>query len=112
EAWQQAWLFGTTFVYMRQVEDLANEDGLYRLRLSDGATLTSRTVVITTGARARRLDVPALDAPQARRAFRRPGASEAPAVRGGEGGGGACSAAGAGTAPGRPRSTWPGGLIT
>jgi thioredoxin reductase len=82
EAWQQAWLFGTTFVYMRQVEDLSNEDGHYRLRLSDGATLTSRTVVITTGASYRRLDVPALDDLQGRGVFYGAGVSEAPAMRG------------------------------
>jgi len=29
EAWQQAWLFGTTFVYMRHAEGLSREDGHY-----------------------------------------------------------------------------------
>jgi len=82
EAWQQAWLFGTTFVYMRQVEGLSTEDGHHRLRLSDGATLTARTVVITTGASYRRLDVPALDDLQGRGVFYGAGVSEAPAMRG------------------------------
>ena len=84
EAWQQAWLFGTTFVYMRHVEGLSNEDGQYRLQLSDGATLTARTVVITTGASYRRLDVPALDNLQGRGVFYGAGVSEAPAMRGRE----------------------------
>jgi len=84
EAWQQAWLFGTTFVYMRHVEGLSNEDGHYRLRLSDGATLTARTVVITTGASYRRLDVPGLDNLQGRGVFYGAGVSEAPAMRGRE----------------------------
>jgi thioredoxin reductase (NADPH) len=82
EAWQQAWLFGTTFVYMRHAEGLSCEDGRYRLRLSDGATLTARTVVITTGASYRRLDVPALDNLQGRGVFYGAGVSEAPAMRG------------------------------
>src|SRR5262249_23894841 len=60
QAYQQAWLFGTTFLFMRQPDRLSREDGYYRLRLSDGATLTSRTVIITTGATYRRLGVPAL----------------------------------------------------
>ena len=82
EAWQQAWLFGTTFVYMRQAESLSDEDGHYRLRLSDGAVLTARTVVITTGASYRRLDVPALEKLQGRGVFYGAGVSEAPAMRG------------------------------
>jgi thioredoxin reductase len=82
EAWQQAWLFGTTFVYMRHVEGLSREDGHYRLRLSYGATLTARTVVIATGASYRRLDVPALDDLQGRGVFYGAGVSEAPAMRG------------------------------
>ena len=82
EAWQQAWLFGTTFVYMRDAEGLSREDGHYRLRLSAGATLTARAVVITTGASYRRLDVPTLDNLQGRGVFYGAGVSEAPAMRG------------------------------
>ena len=82
EAWQQAWLFGTTFVYMRQVEGLSREDGHYRLQLSDGAALAARTVVITTGATHRRLGVPALEKLQGRGVFYGAGVSEAPAMRG------------------------------
>jgi thioredoxin reductase len=82
EAWQQAWLFGTTFVYMRQAEGLSREDGHYRLRLSHGTALAARTVVVTTGASYRRLDVPALDNLQGRGVFYGAGVSEAPAMRG------------------------------
>jgi thioredoxin reductase len=82
EAWQQAWLFGTTFVYMRQAEGLSREDGHYRLRLSPGTALAARTVVVTTGASYRRLDVPALDKLQGRGVFYGAGVSEAPAMRG------------------------------
>src|SRR5262245_19014455 len=65
-AYMQAWFFGTTFLFMRQPVGLAREDGCYRLRLSDGGTLTARTVVITTGAAYRRLGVPALEDLQGR----------------------------------------------
>jgi thioredoxin reductase len=82
EAYVQAWFFGTTFVFMRQPVGLAREDGHYRLRLSDGSTLTSRTVVITTGATYRRLGVPALEELQGRGVFYGAGVSEAPAMRG------------------------------
>ncbi len=82
EAYQQAWFFGTTFLFMRQLDGLAREDGHYRLRLSDGGTLTSRTVVITTGATYRRLGVPALEDLQGRGVFYGAGVSEAPAMRG------------------------------
>jgi thioredoxin reductase (NADPH) len=78
----QAWFFGTTFVFMRQPVGLAREDGNYRLDLSDGGTLTARTVVIATGATYRRLGVPALEDLQGRGVFYGAGVSEAPAMRG------------------------------
>jgi thioredoxin reductase (NADPH) len=81
-AYQQAWFFGATFVFMRQPDRLSREDGYYRLRLSDGAALTSRTVIITTGATYRRLGVRALEALQGRGVFYTAGVSEAPAMRG------------------------------
>jgi len=81
-AYQQAWFFGTTFLFMRQPDRLSREDGYYRLRLSDGATLTSRTVIITTGATYRRLGVPTLEDLQGRGVFYTAGVSEAPAMRG------------------------------
>jgi len=82
ESWRQAWAFGTTFVYMRQAQSLSREDGHYRLRLSDGRVLTSRTVIIATGAAYRRLGIPALEDLQGRGVFYGAAASEAPAMRG------------------------------
>jgi thioredoxin reductase (NADPH) len=82
ETWRQAWTFGTTFQYMRQAQSLSSEHGRYRLRLSDGSTLTTRTVIIATGATYRRLGIPALEALQGRGVFYGPAASEAPAMRG------------------------------
>ena len=82
ETWQQAWAFGTTFLYMRQAGSLSEQDGHYRLRLSDSDVLTSRTVVIATGATYRRLGIPRLEDLQGRGVFYGAAASEAPAMRG------------------------------
>jgi thioredoxin reductase (NADPH) len=82
EAWQQAWAFGTTFVYMRQAQRLSRNGGHYRLGLSDGSVLAARTVIIATGAAYRRLGIPALEHLQGRGVFYGAAASEAPAMRG------------------------------
>jgi thioredoxin reductase len=82
EIWRQAWAFGTTFLYMRRAESLSRQDGHYRLRLSDGSVLTSRTVIIATGVGYRRLGIPALESLQGRGVFYGAAASEAPAMRG------------------------------
>src|SRR5215472_11757262 len=82
EMWRQAWSFGTTFVYMRQVQSLSRKDGLYRLALSDGGVLAARTVIIATGVAYRRLGIPALEDLQGRGVFYGAAAGEAPAMRG------------------------------
>ncbi len=81
-AYQQAWFFGTTFLFMRQPVGLAWEDGHYRVKLRDGGTLTTRTVVIASGATYRRLGIPRLEALQGRGVFYGAGVSEAPAMQG------------------------------
>jgi thioredoxin reductase len=82
ETYQQAWFFGTTFVFMRQVDSLSREDGHYRVRLSDGGTLTARSVIIASGVTYRRLGVPVLEDLQGRGVFYGAGVSEAPAMAG------------------------------
>jgi thioredoxin reductase (NADPH) len=82
ETRRQAWAFGTTFVYMRQVKSLARTNGHYRLRLSDGSVLAARTVIIAAGATYRRLGIPALEDLQGRGVFYGAAVSEAPAMRG------------------------------
>jgi len=70
-------------VFMRELELLCVEnDGCYRLRLSDGGTLTARTVVIANGVTYRRLGVPALEDLAGRGVFYGAGVSEAAAMRG------------------------------
>jgi thioredoxin reductase len=81
-AYQQAWLFGATFLFMRQVEDLSGEEGQYRLRLSDGNTLTARSVVLASGVSYRRLGIPGLEKLLGRGLFYGAGVSEAAAMRG------------------------------
>jgi thioredoxin reductase (NADPH) len=82
EAWQQAWGFGTTFLYTRQVKSLSRHGGCYRLRLSDGGVVAARTVIIATGVAYRRLGIPALEDLQGRGVFYGAAASEAPAMPG------------------------------
>ena len=104
EAYQQAWFFGTTFLFMRQVVGVSREDGHYRLRLSDGGMLTSRTVIITTGVTYRRPACPGW------RACRAAGSSTAPgSARHRRCAGSRCSSSAAATRLGRPPCTSPSG---
>jgi thioredoxin reductase (NADPH) len=60
-AYQQAWTFGTQFVYGNPATSLAAAGGSYVLGLQDGSEVTGRAVVIAGGASYRRLDVPELE---------------------------------------------------
>jgi len=82
EAYQQAWFFGATFLFMRRVMGLSADGDRYQLQLSDGGAITARTVIITTGAAYRRLGVANLEALLGRGLFYGAGVSEAPAMRG------------------------------
>jgi len=57
----QAEKFGARFAVPAEATAIAQESGCYRVNLADGTSLTSTSVVIATGARYRRLDVPRLD---------------------------------------------------
>src|SRR5262245_22109004 len=81
-AYQQAWLFGSRFLFMRQAESLADRGDLRGVRLSDGSEITARTVIITTGAAYVRLGVDYLEQMQGRGVFYGAAVSEAPAIRG------------------------------
>lgn len=83
-AYQQAWAFGTTFLWSRSLVSITEEDDLRVLRLSDGGVLRSRTVVLATGAEWRRLGVPAAEALQGRGVFYGAAVSEARAMTGKE----------------------------
>jgi thioredoxin reductase (NADPH) len=67
---------------MRSATSLAREGDVLRLGLSDGSTITTRTVVVATGAAYRRLGVPALEDLVGRGVFYGAAVSEARAMRG------------------------------
>ncbi|HKA36855.1 MAG TPA: FAD-dependent oxidoreductase [Thermoanaerobaculia bacterium] len=59
-AYEQAWLFGTKFVFAREGLKLRGGRKLH-LTLADGIEITARAVIIATGASYRRLGVPGED---------------------------------------------------
>jgi thioredoxin reductase (NADPH) len=61
-AYQQAWTFGTHFVYGNPATSLAADGDMRIIGLADGTTVASRAVIIATGVSYRRLDAPGLDA--------------------------------------------------
>jgi thioredoxin reductase (NADPH) len=60
-AYEQAWMFGTQFVYGNPATSLATDGDLCIIGLQDGSAVTSRAVVIATGVSYRRLAVPELE---------------------------------------------------
>ena len=60
-AYQQAWLFGAKFVFSREATGLRLDGDRKRLTLSDGREIGASSVVVATGAKYRRLEVPELE---------------------------------------------------
>jgi thioredoxin reductase (NADPH) len=60
-AFQQAWVFGTTFVLTRTVCRLRTEAGRHVLTMSDATEASARAVVLATGVEYRRLSSPSLE---------------------------------------------------
>jgi thioredoxin reductase (NADPH) len=60
-AYQQAWVFGTSFLLMREVTELRPEDHRYVAALSDGSEARARAVVLAMGVIYRRLPIPSLE---------------------------------------------------
>lgn len=60
-AYQQAWLFGVHFYFMRKATKLEVDGDRRVLTLSDGTRIVSRTVVLAMGATYRRLGVPSVE---------------------------------------------------
>lgn len=60
-AYQQAWLFGAKFVFSREATGLRLDGEEKILGLSDGREVSANAVVVATGAKYRRLDVPELE---------------------------------------------------
>ena len=81
-AYEQAWLFGARFHFMHEVIHLQPGEERHRVVLANGTEITARTVVLATGARYRKLDIPTLDAFTGAGVFYGAAVSEAPAVAG------------------------------
>jgi len=60
-AYQQAWLFGAKFVFSREVTGVRLDGERKILDLSDGREISASAVVVATGAKYRRLNVPELE---------------------------------------------------
>ncbi len=61
-AWEQAWVFGAKFAFMRAVTSLERDGSDLLLTCSDGTTVRTPAVLLAMGASYRRLGVPALEA--------------------------------------------------
>jgi thioredoxin reductase (NADPH) len=84
QAYEQASVFGASFVFMHRVTALARSGHLLTVSLAGGRRVTARTVILATGAAYRRLGVPALEALKGAGVFYGGPVSEAPAVSGKE----------------------------
>jgi thioredoxin reductase (NADPH) len=60
-AFQQAWLFGAEYVLARGVSSLKAVDHERRLGLDDGTVFSARCVLVASGARYRRLELPSVE---------------------------------------------------
>jgi thioredoxin reductase (NADPH) len=81
-AWNQAWLFGTQFFFMRPAVDLRVEGDHRVLALADGTEIVSRAVVLAMGVAYRRLGIPSLDALTGAGVFYGAAGTEARALQG------------------------------
>lgn len=59
--YQQAWVFGTHFLFMREVEAVEHDGSVFRARIGDVGEVTARAVVLATGVSYRRLGVEELE---------------------------------------------------
>jgi thioredoxin reductase (NADPH) len=60
-AYQQAWVFGTTFLLTRDVTGLRAGNGGHAVSISGGTEVETRSVVLAMGVSYRRLEIPALE---------------------------------------------------
>ncbi len=60
-AYQQAWVFGTRFVLMREAGALRTEGGRHVVTLSDGTEASAPAVILAVGVSYRRLEIPSLE---------------------------------------------------
>jgi thioredoxin reductase (NADPH) len=60
-AYQQAWVFGTEFLVLREVTDLRGSEEGHVVTISGGDEIEARSVVLAMGVEYRRLGIPALE---------------------------------------------------
>ncbi|RKO24143.1 FAD-binding protein [Pseudarthrobacter phenanthrenivorans] len=81
-SFHQAWTLGTDFLFLRKVDGLRSDGGLYVVSISDGTEVRCRTVVVATGVDYRRLGIPQLEDLVGRGVFYGATVSEAPSMAG------------------------------
>ena len=81
-AYQQAWVFGTNFLFMDEVVALDHEESWHVLTTKRGERARARAVVLATGVSYRRIGVPGLEALTGTGVFYGASASEARALAG------------------------------
>jgi thioredoxin reductase (NADPH) len=81
-AYQQAWVFGTSFLLMRDAVELRPGDRSHTLRTADGAEFEAGAVVLAAGVSYRRLQNPALAELEGSGVFYGASAAEAKALAG------------------------------
>ncbi|MFI7578825.1 FAD-dependent oxidoreductase [Kocuria kalidii] len=81
-SFQQAWVFGTDFVFMREAQSLGADGDVRTVVLSDGGAVRGRTVVVACGVDYRRLGVPQLEELVGRGVFYGAAVSAAPSLAG------------------------------
>jgi thioredoxin reductase (NADPH) len=79
---EQAWLFGTSFVFAQAATGLTTSGSERLLRLLDGREVAARTVILAPGVSWRRLGVPGLEALAGAGVFYGAAGSEAHAMHG------------------------------
>ena len=81
-AYEQAWLFGTEFVYANEARDLRADGDRRIVTLSDGTEVAGRAVVLATGVSYRRLGIASLERLVGAGVYYGAAVTEADAVRG------------------------------
>jgi thioredoxin reductase (NADPH) len=83
-AYQQAWVFGTTFLLTPRVTALRTDGDRHVVTLSDGSEATARAVILATGVAYRRLDIPSVDCLRGKGVYYGASASDAQGLVGGD----------------------------
>jgi len=82
QAYQQAWVFGTTFLMTQTTTTIRRQGGGFVVALSNGEEAWTKAIVLATGVSYRRLGVPALEELVGTGVFYGAAASEAQALQG------------------------------